>query len=181
MRTAAVDKATWMRKEDGLWVAFRVKDARAGEEMCRVLSDGKEREITLRSKRRTVNANAYAWTMMGQLAAKLRMKTADVYRQYVQNIGDNTDVVLVREDRMDAWDDAWCAGHIGRMTEDLGRSRRYPDYHNVRVYYGSSDYDRDQMAHLLDMIVADCNEQGIPTVTEREKQALIERWGHEVL
>ncbi|MBQ1190785.1 MAG: hypothetical protein IIX43_00695 [Bacteroidales bacterium] len=41
-------------------------------------------------------------------------------------------------------------------------------YHNIRNYYGSSTYDKAQMGRLLDLIIADCDENGIVTLTPEE-------------
>lgn len=177
MNTATVDKATWMRMGDGFYIALRVRDPAAGQEICKAMEDGKERELTIRKRRRSLDANAYAWTMMGQLAARLRIPTVEVYRQYIPELGDNAEVLLIKEDAVEPFREAWCAGHIGRMVEDMGPSKAHPGCHNVRFYYGSSDMDRDQMARLIDMIVADCKDQGIETLTDRERSLLVERWG----
>lgn len=176
MNTATVDKATWMRLQDGFYVCFRVRDAAAGEEMCRSLQEGKPKELTLRARKRTLDANAYAWTLMGQLAAKLRISTEEVYRQYIHHLADVCEFVLLKEEAIPAFDEAWCRGHLGRMTEDMGPSRAHPGCHNVRCIYGSSDYDRQQMARFIDLVVQDCKDMGIETLSERERSLLIERW-----
>lgn len=48
---------------------------------------------------------------------------------------------------------------------------------NVTVWYGSSVYDTEQMARLIDAIVQDCRDVGIETMTPRELDALVSRWG----
>jgi len=58
----------------------------------------------------------------------------------------------------------------------LGPSRAHPGCHNVRCLYGSSDFDKEQMARLIDLIVQDCKDIGIETMSERERSLLIERW-----
>lgn len=177
MRTATVDKATWMRQSDGFYVAFRVNEPQVGEEMCRDLKDGKRMELTLRSRKRSLDANSYAWLMIGKLAARLHLKPEEVYRQYIPDVSGNCDFILLRENAIPAFDEAWCRNHIGRMTEDMGPSKAFHGFHNVRFFYGSSDYDRDQMSRLIDLIVQDCKEQGIETLTEREKSLLLDKWG----
>ena len=47
---------------------------------------------------------------------------------------------------------------------------------NVTLYYGSSTYDTRQMSRLIDLVVQDCKEQGIETMTPFELDALKERW-----
>lgn len=171
-----VDRATWVRRPDGLYIEFRVQDPAVAEQLCRQMEDGKPRELTVKNKRRSLDANAYAWVLMDKLAAKLRIAPEEVYRQYIHDIAGNSDFTLVRDDRLEAWHDAWCRGHIGRMTEDMGPSRVADGYHTVKVYYGSSDFDTSQMARLIDLVVEDCKAQGIETMTERELSLLKEEW-----
>lgn len=46
-----------------------------------------------------------------------------------------------------------------------------------KAAYGSSVYDTEQMARLIDAIVQDCRDVGIETMTPRELDALVSRWG----
>ena len=83
----------------------------------------------------------------------------------------------VREDRIEAWERVWCSGHIGRMIEDMGPCRKLKGYHNIRSYISSSDYDTAQMSRLIDLVVEDCKQMGIETMTPKEMDALVSRWG----
>ncbi|MEE0900480.1 MAG: hypothetical protein UIM25_06250, partial [Bacteroidales bacterium] len=56
---------------------------------------------------------------------------------------------------------------IGFIADDMGESK-IKGYHNIRNYYGSSTYDKAQMGRLLDLIIADCDENGIVTLTPEE-------------
>ena len=49
-------------------------------------------------------------------------------------------------------------------------------YVNVISYYGSSEYDTAQMSRLIDLLIAECREQGIETKTPAELAALMEEW-----
>ena len=46
----------------------------------------------------------------------------------------------------------------------------------LRAYYGSSTYNRKQMAALIDLVVQDCKQLGIETLTERELSLLCDKW-----
>lgn len=135
-------------------------------------------EIKKHRERRSLDANAYFWVLAGKLAAKLGISPDEVYCQYIPDVGGNYEVVPVREDRLVQWDRLWRAGHIGRLTVDIGPCRNTPGYHNVKTYIGSSDYDTAQMSRLIDLIVEDCKEQGIETLTPDKLDAMKERWGH---
>lgn len=136
-------------------------------------------DITVKKfrKKRSLDASAYFWVLANRLAEKLRIDANGIYRSYVPDIGGSYEVVPVREDKIDAWEKVWCSGHIGRMIEDMGPCRNIKGYHNIRSYISSSDYDTAQMSQLIEMVVADCKEQGIETMTPRELDALVSRWG----
>ena len=128
-------------------------------------------------KKRSLDASAYFWVLANRLAEKLRIDANGIYRSYVPDIGGSYEVVPVREDKIDAWEKIWCSGHIGRMIEDMGPCRNIKGYHYIRSYISSSDYDTGQMSQLIELVVADCKEQGIETMTPRELDALVSRWG----
>lgn len=164
-----------MRQPDGFWLAFRVKEPLAAESLCRKMADGKTRELTVREKRRSLSANAYAWVLMGQLAAKLRITPEEVYRQYIPDIGDNYVALSIADEAVKTFAASWKEGHLGRRVRRLGPSRT-PGHTDILCYYGSSDYDTAQMARLIDLIVADCKLQHIETLTERERSLLLDQW-----
>lgn len=136
-------------------------------------------ELTIKEyrRKRSLDANAKAWVLMGQLSAAMRVPPEEIYRGYIPDVGGNYEIIPVREDRVSAWDRIWCAGHHGRLTVDMGECRNLKGYHNIKTFYGSSDYDTAQMSRLLDLIMADCRQLGIETLSEREKSLLIEDWG----
>ena len=55
-----------------------------------------------------------------------------------------------------------------------------PDGENVivRCYYGSSQYNTEQMSRIINYIVEECNQQGIDTMTEQERSLLLAQWGN---
>ena len=56
-----------------------------------------------------------------------------------------------------------------RIKIDRSRFKKDGDrYCEVQVFYGSSSYTREEMARLIDAVVADCKELGIETKTPDE-------------
>lgn len=164
---------------DGVWLCLRATSPAHAMEVCRTLPDGKLHDATLKPhrNRRSLDANGYFWKLCGELAAKLRLTPEELYRTYIPDIAGNYEIVPVREDRIGAWEQLWCAGHLGRMIEDLGPCRNISGYHNIRSFIGSSDYDTAQMSRLIDLVVEDCREQEIETLTPDKLALLKEEWG----
>lgn len=134
-------------------------------------------EIKEHRNKRSLDANAYFWVLAGKLAANIGVTPNEIYKQYIPDIADNYEIVPVRSDMIDRWNTLWVNGHLGRMTDDLGECRNIKGYHNIRCYFGSSDYDTAQMSRLIDLIVDDCKAAGIETMTPDELSNLKSLWG----
>ena len=171
-------KTRWQMDEAGAWLCLQV-DRNAAIAACGDMVEGKTYEATIKQyrERRSPDANAYCWTLIGKLADFYNVSPEDVYRQQIRNIGGVYEIVPIREDAIDTFCRSWGAGHIGRMTDDLGECRNTKGYHNIRVWYGSSDYDTKQMSRLIDLIVQECKAVNIETLTPAQLDELKRRWG----
>ena len=179
------DAFRWMEDSGGTWLCLRTT-RREAMQVCEGAKPDTAHnvKITQERKKRSLDANAYAWVLIDKLAAKLSTPKApvtptDVYRSYIKDVADNNIIVPVKEGMLEHWDRVWCAGHIGRMTEDLGpcRLEELKGYRNVKSYMGSSDYDTAQMSRLIDLIVEDAKAQGIETWSDEKLSALCDSWG----
>lgn len=122
-----------------------------------------------------MNANAYAWVLLDKLAAVLHIGKTELYRSYIKEIGGNSDVVCVIDKALDDLRKGWEHNGLGWLTETM--PSKLAGCTNVIVYYGSSTYDTAQMSRLIDMIVQDCKENGIETLTPAELASMCEAWG----
>ena len=132
-------------------------------------------EIKPYRARRSLDANAYAWVLMDKLASKMSMAKEDIYREYIKNIGGNSETVCVKNSAVERLREGWSKNGIGWQTDTF--PSKLEGCTNVILYYGSSTYDTAQMSRLLDLIVQDCKEFGIPTETPDEIARLKSLWG----
>ena len=132
-------------------------------------------EIKPFRKRRSLDANAYAWVLMDRLAEKIGESKEDIYREYIRNIGGNSEMVCVKNNAVERLREAWQKNGVGWQTETV--KSKLEGCTNVILYYGSSTYDSAQMSRLLDLIIQDCKQQGIPTETPDEIARLKALWG----
>lgn len=130
-------------------------------------------EIIIRKKRkkRTLDQNAYAWQLIGQLSRKLRRSPDEVYRELVRDM-PTYEIVPVAEKAIPHWTETWSARGLGWICEDMGPCKRTPGYRNIKCYYGSSTFSKEEMSQLIELIIEECHEQGIGTMTPREIAAL---------
>ena len=134
-------------------------------------------EIKEHRKKRSLDANAYAWTLIGKLAAKLSTDgvviTPDqVYREAIRDVGDNYEVIPIRDDALERWRQIWTAKGLGWVCEVIGKSK-IDGYTNTRCFYGSSVYDAAQMSRLIAIIVDECKAAGVETMTPEELESLL--------
>lgn len=159
------------RNMDGTWnVTVTVKqDPRS---MADELRD-KDIDVTIKRHRarRSLDANAYAWVLIGKIAEVMRISKTEVYQAAIRDIGGVSDIVCVQEKAAEALRKGWEQHGIGWMTAAL--PSRIAGCVNVVLYYGSSTYDTRQMSLLIDHLVEDARNLGIETMSPRELEALL--------
>ncbi len=132
-------------------------------------------EIREHRKRRSLDANAYCWALLGKLAYVMKTPAETLYRAIIHNVGGYT-VVPIRNDAVEKYTEIWQSNGIGWIVDDLGESK-IKGYTNLKCFHGSSSYDTKEMSRLIDEIVEVCKEQGIETATPAELALLKEGWG----
>lgn len=147
------------------------------------LKKGRKYSLQIKEHRnmRSLDANAYCWVLLDQLAVELSkdgptVSPEDVYRSLIPHVGGNSEVLPVREDAIKEWTKTWGEGRTGWICEDMGPCRKLKGYHYVRCFYGSSVYDSKQMSRLIDLVVQECEQIGIETVPPAELERLKEEW-----
>ena len=132
-------------------------------------------EVKPFKQRRSLDANAYCWVLIDRIAEKIGESKEAVYRQYITNIGGNSEIVCVKNEAVDRLCEGWRRNGLGWQTDCL--PSRIRGCTNVILYYGSSAYDTAQMARFLDLIIDDCKTLGIPYETPSEIARLKSMWG----
>ena len=127
-------------------------------------------------KKRSDDANAKLWALLGEMSEKLHIPPEEIYQGYIPDVGGNYWIMPVKPDSIPQVADDWCRGHIGRMIDDMGpcMSKDLQGYHNLKLYRGSSEYDSATFSRLLELVMQDCRQIGIEVMSEREKSLLLE-------
>ena len=135
-------------------------------------------EIKKYNPARSLDANAKAWVIIDQIAAKTGEHKHDIYRSIIRDIGGVSDTVCVRNDAVARLCNGWTDNGIGWQYETF--PSKLEGCTNVTLYYGSSIYDKAQMNTFLNSVIQEAEAQGIPTMTEEEKDRLLLQWGKKV-
>lgn len=130
-------------------------------------------EIKKYKEKRSLDANAYAWVLIGKIAEKTRQKKETVYRDYIRDIGSFT-TVCVQDKAVDDLRVLWENKGLGWLTET--DKSKIAGCTNVLLYYGSSSYDTAQMSRFIDLIVEDAKALGIQTETPDQLALLKTEW-----
>lgn len=125
-------------------------------------------------QKRSLDANAYCWTLIGKIAEKTRVPKEDVYREAIRGIGGNYDIVCIKEEAAESLRSAWAKNGIGWQSETM--LSKLDGCTNVILYYGSSTYDSQQMQVLTERIIQDCVALNIPTKSQEEIDSLLNSW-----
>lgn len=142
------------------------------------LNELNDRDLSVDIKRwrekRSLDANAYFWVLCDKLAEKTGQTKKDIYRACIRDIGGNSETVCVLEKASEKLMSAWEKNGLGWQTDSF--DSKLDGCINVVLYYGSSTYDKAQMARLIDNVVQDCKAVGIETMTPDQLDRLKEEW-----
>lgn len=164
-------KARWNQDADGVWLCLLVRNGPMARQLCADWREGRTytAEVKEQRNKRSLDANAYAWALMSQMADALRTDKDSVYCAMLERYGQ-TFVVKVPNDQVAMFlrQYPYCAQHEKLPPEE--RAQYY------RVWLGSSNYDSREMAVFIDGVVSECKEMGIETKTPAELAMLKEEW-----
>lgn len=117
-------------------------------------------EIKEKKSKRSLTANAYYWSLLNQLASVMRLSSDKLHFMMLRRYGV-CEVVSVRSDiKVDGY---------FRYYEEIGKSDLDgKEFTHYKIYKGSSQMDSKEFSVLLDGLISECEDQGIPTLTPDE-------------
>lgn len=165
---------------------MRIESARRqGDELCLTTKDPEawrwlyqfkpgDFEIKPKRKKRSLDANAYAWVLLDKIAEAVRLPVLEVYRKELLEIGGASEVVCVQERALPRLNALWTQKGLGWVTEPF--PSKVPGCVNVRLHYGSSAFDTKQMSVFIDHLIEEARALGIETRPEAEVKSMLEAW-----
>ena len=127
-------------------------------------------EVKQWREKRSLDANGYFFVLLDKLAEKLRLPKTELYQHFVKEVGGNTETVCVRNEAVDKLISGW--GHNGLGWVSQTAPSKIAGCTNVILYYGSSTFDTAEMSRLIDLVVQECKQQGIETMTPEQLSRL---------
>ena len=96
-------------------------------------NDGKLNiELKKYRKKRSLDSNAYAWVLLGELQNVLNIPKEEIYRDLIKNIG-SYEVVPVKNEAVEKFRQAWSKNGLGWITETT--KSKLEGFTNVITYY----------------------------------------------
>lgn len=133
-----------------------------------------EYELVKTKKRRSLDANAYAWVLVDKIAAAIRLPKEEVYQNAIKGIGGVSDIVCVKDAAVDKLRQNWSKNGLGWQTETI--PSKITGCTNVVLYYGSSAYDTKQMSVFIDRLIEDAKSLDIETLPPDRLEAMLSAW-----
>lgn len=130
-------------------------------------------EITAKPyrKKRSLNANAYAWKLITEIANVLRLSKDVVYLMMLRQYGQSELISVVADAHINNF-----VKYYEKAGESTLNGKRFKHY---RVYKGSSEFDTWEMSVLIDGIVAEAKALNIQTETPEEIERIKSLWKEE--
>lgn len=126
-------------------------------------------EVKPYRKKRSLNANAYAWKLIGEIADIVRSGKDEIYLKLLKRYGQSELISVLSHVPI---------SHYVKYYEEAGESKlNGKDFTHYRVYKGSSEFDTREMSIFIDGVVSEAKGLGITTETPNEIARLKSMWG----
>lgn len=121
-------------------------------------------------KKRSLDANALLWKILGEMAAVLRTDKWDLYLLMLKRYGKYTHI-CVKPNAVEAMKAQWRECEVVGDIDINGKQAV-----QLLCYFGSSTYDSKEFSVLLDGVVSEMVEMGLQPPPSKDMQRAIEQW-----
>ena len=119
-------------------------------------------EIKEFKEHRTLSQNSYLWKLINELANKIGISKEDMYLKMLKDYGQSEVISMLSSINPNGY---------FKYFESIGTGVvNNKEFTHYRIYKGSSEYNTIEMKYLLDGIIQECENVGIPTLTINEIQ-----------
>jgi hypothetical protein len=117
-------------------------------------------EVKEFKQHRTLSQNAYVWKLINEIANKVNKTKEDVYLQMLKDYGQ-CEVISMKSNINPN-------GYF-KYYEPIGTGYvNGTEFTHYKIYKGSSEFTTLEMKYLLDGVIQEAENLGIPTLTEEQ-------------
>lgn len=121
-------------------------------------------EIKEHKEKRSLNANALFWNLVGKIADAIRSSKDEVYLLMLKRYGQSEKVYISKDVDITGYFKYFeASGEYGNMRE-------------YTIFKGSSEYNTEEMSILIDGVISEAKELGIETLPPWEIERMVQRW-----
>lgn len=135
------------------------------------LDKDKQYEIKEYKEKRSLNANNYAWHLIGEIANILRKTKEEVYLQMLKDYGQSEMVSILSSINIKGY-----FKYYQEAGKTMLNNKEFTHYH---IYKGTSEYDTKEMSIFIDGVVQEAEQLNIPTKTPTQIEELKRMWNNE--
>lgn len=129
----------------------------------------KKFEIKEYHKKRSLNANAYAWALIGKIADVLRSSKDEIYLEMLKKYGQSEIVSVLSDINV--------TGYFKYFEEIATVRLQGKNFTHYKVFKGTSEYNTAEMAIFIDGVISEADELGIDTLPPDEVKKIKSLWG----
>ena len=126
-------------------------------------------EIKEYHKKRSLNANAYAWALIGKIADVLRSSKDEIYLEMLKKYGQSEIVSVLSDINV--------TGYFKYFEEIATVKLQGKHFTHYKVFKGTSEYNTAEMAVFIDGVISEADELGIDTLPPNEVEKIKSLWG----
>lgn len=158
--------------EKGLHIDIHPKYAEYIYKLQQQIKNGKvlDVEIKVHREKRSLNANAYLWILLNEIAIVLNSTSWEVYIEMLRSYGVCRPIPVFPED-------AKRERQRYRIVEELGA--KYVDGYKFlvwQVWEGSHTYNTKEFSRLLDGTIEEAKALGIDVISKADRDLLLSSW-----
>ena len=129
----------------------------------------KKFEVKEYHKKRSLNANAYAWALIGKIADVLRSSKDEIYLEMLKKYGQSEIVSVLSDINV--------TGYFKCFEEIATVKLQGKNFTHYKVFKGTSEYNTAEMAVFIDGVISEADELGIDTLPPDEVEKIKSLWG----
>lgn len=118
------------------------------------------KELKNPKKHRSKSQNAYCWELIVKIANKINKSKEEVYLQMLKDYGQSQIVSMVSNINP--------VGYF-KYYEKIGTGFvNDKEFTHYKIFKGSSEYNTNEMKILIDGVIQEAEQLGIPTISDEE-------------
>ena len=124
-------------------------------------------------RKRSLDANAFAWVIIDKIAKTVDLPPVEVYRNAVMDMGGISKMLCVETKDIEWVRQRFIGKHLGRQVEEF--PSKIKGCTNLKLTKGSSDFTKSEMSVFIENLLQDCESLNIK-VDDARMRSLLEEW-----